>query len=61
MITAEYDILTQQCDAYVNKLKEAGVQVKSEFFKGMVHGFFTLPDMFDAASDAIRILSNALP
>jgi acetyl esterase len=60
MITAEYDILTEQCNAYANKLKKAGVQVKCELFKGMVHGFFTLPDMFDAASDAIRIVSNAL-
>jgi acetyl esterase len=60
MITAEYDILTQHCNAYANKLKDAGVQVKSELFKGMVHGFFTLPDTFDAASDVIRILSNAL-
>lgn len=59
IITAEYDILTEQCNAYSNKLKKAGVKVRSEFFKGMVHGFFTLPDMFDASSDVIRIVSDA--
>ncbi len=61
IITAEYDILTQQCNAYANKLKNVGVQVKIEHFKGLVHGFFTLPDMFDAASDVIHVLSNELP
>jgi acetyl esterase len=60
MITAEYDILTEQCNAYSNKLRNAGVQVTSELFKGMIHGFFVLPDVFDAASDVVRILSDAL-
>jgi len=60
IITAEYDILTQQCDAYAKKLKDAGVKVRIEQFKGMVHGFFTLPQMFDAAGDVIQLVSNEL-
>jgi acetyl esterase len=59
-ITAEYDILTRQCNAYANRLKEAGVRVNYAHYAGLIHGFFALPDAFDAAHDAMNRIANEL-
>lgn len=60
LITAEYDILTKQCNAYANRLKGAGVRVNFAHYARLVHGFFTLPDVFDDAHDAINRISKEL-
>jgi acetyl esterase len=60
MITAEYDILSDQCNAYANRLKESGVKVNSQSYPGMIHGFFTLPDAFQSAHDAINRIGKEL-
>jgi len=60
LITAEYDILTKQCQAYADKLRKAGVQVHSAHYPGLIHGFFTLPDIFDAAEDSMRLIAAEL-
>jgi acetyl esterase len=59
-ITAEYDILTRQCNAYADRLREAGVRVNHAHYAGLIHGFFTLPDAFDAAHDAMNRIANEL-
>jgi acetyl esterase len=59
-ITAEYDILKKQCDAYANLLMRAGVRVHSANYPGLVHGFFTLPDVFDDAHDAVDRIAKEL-
>jgi acetyl esterase len=60
IITAEYDILTKQCNAYADKLRKAGVQVHSAHYPGLIHGFFTLPDMFDAAGDSMKRIAEEI-
>ena len=60
VITAEYDILTKQCNAYADRLRKAGVQVHSVGYPGLIHGFFTLPDVFDAAEDSMRRIAEEL-
>jgi len=60
LITAEYDILTRQCNAYADRLREAGVQVNCVHYAGLIHGFFTMPDAFDAAHDAMNQVANEL-
>lgn len=60
LITAEYDILTRQCNAYAGRLREAGVRVNYAHYAGLIHGFFTLPDAFDAAHDAMSRIANEL-
>ena len=60
IITAEYDILTKQCNAYADRLKREGVRVKLVNYPGLVHGFFTLPDVFDASHDAASWIAKEL-
>ena len=41
VITAENDVLRDEGLAYANRLKQAGVKVKSIIEEGLVHGYFT--------------------
>jgi acetyl esterase len=54
MITAECDVLRDEGEAYAGRLAEAGVDVALRRFDGVVHSFFVLPEIFDAADEACR-------
>jgi acetyl esterase len=60
VITAGFDPLLDDCVAYVQRLKAAGVDVDYHCFEGMVHGFLTLGKMFAAAGEATRLAARAL-
>ncbi len=60
LITAEYDILTKQCNEYAKRLGDAGVRVNLAHYAGMVHGFFTLPDVFDDSHNAMNRIAQEL-
>jgi len=60
VITAQFDVLTDEAEAYANRLKEAGVQVKYICFDGMIHAFFSLPTVIDQARDAMDEATAAL-
>lgn len=60
LITAEYDILTKQCNEYAKRLEDAGVRVNLAHYAGMVHGFFTLPDVFDDSHNAMNRIAQEL-
>jgi acetyl esterase len=60
VITAGFDPLLDDCVAYVQRLRAAGVDVEYCCYEGMVHGFFTLGKMFAAAGEAIQRAAGAL-
>jgi len=52
IITAEYDILRDEGEAYGARLAEAGTPVEVTRYDGVVHSFFVLPEVFDLAITA---------
>jgi acetyl esterase len=60
MLTAEYDPLRDEGEAYAGRLRDAGVAVEHRRYDGLIHGFFGLSGAFDASRDAIAFVATAL-
>jgi acetyl esterase len=54
IVTAEYDPLRDEGEAYARALEQAGVPVTSRRFDGLIHGFFDLGALSPAANAAVR-------
>jgi acetyl esterase len=60
VITAEFDPLRDEGEAYAEKLRAAGVPVTCTRYKGMIHAFFSLDGILDQGKKAIDEAAAAL-
>jgi len=60
VITAEYDPLRDEGEAYAAALRAAGVDVVQTRYDGMIHGFFGLGALLDAGADAMAEVGRAV-
>ena len=60
VITAEFDPLRDEGELYAARLREDGVPTELICFEGVMHGFFSLADELDAASEAQELAAAAL-
>ena len=60
VITAEFDPLRDEGEAYAARLRTAGVAVTQTRYDGMIHGFFTLTGVFDRGRHAVSQAASCL-
>lgn len=60
IITAEYDPLTDEGEAYASALRKAGVEVNYYMFPGMVHGFFWMKGVINKTGSAFKLVNEKL-
>ncbi|MBZ9607970.1 alpha/beta hydrolase [Clostridium estertheticum] len=60
IITAEFDPLRDEGEAYGNKLREAGVNVISTRYEGVTHGFVSMNKITSKSDEALIEISTYL-
>jgi len=60
ILTAEYDPLRDQGEAYARKLQSAGVPVELKRYDGMIHAFFSFSGVIETAKVALADGAAAL-
>lgn len=60
VITAGYDPLRDEGEAYAERLKNAGVSVEAKRYDGMVHGFYLATGAYEQGRIAVAQAVNAL-
>jgi acetyl esterase len=60
IISAEFDPLVDENQAYADRLKEAGVPTHYVCFAGMIHPFFTLGGLIEDAAKAEDLVAAAI-
>ena len=60
VITAGYDPLRDEGEAYAEKLRQAGVAVALTRYDGMIHGFTRRFDLLDKAHEALNEVADAI-
>jgi acetyl esterase len=60
VITAGYDPLRDEGEAYARRLRDEGVSVDAVCFGGMIHGFMPMGRLIDTAFRAVTLVSGSL-
>jgi len=60
IVTAEYDPLRDEGQAYCKRLEEAGVKVTLLRYPGMIHGFIRMTARLDKAKEALDEIAGSL-
>lgn len=60
VLTAGYDPLVDEGQAYARALAQAGVPVESVCYEGQIHGFITMGKVIDEANEAVARCATAL-
>ena len=59
-MTAEFDPLRDEGEAYAARLRAAGVVAKARRYDGQIHGFFQMGGVMDRGKQAIDDAAAAL-
>ena len=60
IITAGFDVLRDEGEAYAKRLQQAGVSVNLSCYNGMIHGFLSMDGVIDKAKKALDEAASAL-
>lgn len=60
VITAEYDPLRDEGEAYAKRLQEAGVKTRLSRYDGTIHGFFAMTAFIELGKKALAEAAEAL-
>ena len=60
VITAEFDPLRDEGEAYAARLAQAGVAVDAVRYDGMFHGFVSMFELLDQGKTALAVASERL-
>lgn len=60
VITAEFDILRDEVEAYADRLRAAGVEVTYKQFDRQMHNFFAMPGLLPAQEKAIDYIGSQI-